>query len=82
MKRTQTRPNFHFSVPCMPITLTIHITHPDVVTGDARSALYNSIAQTLECLGPDWTHRITTVSNGNLLINFERMKSAEHVLHV
>lgn len=61
----------------MPITLTIHITHPDVVTGDARSALYNSIAQTLECLGPDWTHRITTVSNGNLLINFERMKSAD-----
>lgn len=55
----------------MPITLTIHVSHPDVVRGDARTALLNSIAQTLEALGPDWNHRMTTASNGNLVINFE-----------
>lgn len=52
------------------ITLTIHITHPDVVRGDARTAIYNSVAQTLEALGPDWNHVITQAVNGNLIVKF------------
>lgn len=56
------------------ISLTVHISHPDVVCGDARTALYNSIAQTFEVLGPEWTHKVTTMNNGNLIIYFERIK--------
>lgn len=56
----------------MPITLTIQISHPDVVCGDRRTAIYNSVAQSMEALGPEWNHVETTVSNGNLVINFHR----------
>lgn len=58
----------------MPITLTVHITHPDVVRGDARTSLYNSVAQTLEVLGPEWNHHITTMTNGNLFIEFHHSR--------
>lgn len=56
----------------MPITLEIHVTHPDVIRGDARTSLYNSVAQTLDALGPEWTHITTQMANGNLLIQFRR----------
>lgn len=64
----------------MPITLTIHITHPDVVRGDARTAIYNSVAQTLEALGPDWNHVVTQATNGNLVVRFHHhpMISSAH----
>lgn len=60
----------------MPITLTIEVSHPDVVSGDARNALYNSIAQSFEVLGPEWTHRFSHSANGSLTINFERKANA------
>lgn len=72
---TRERPNLPLE-STLPITLTINISHPDVVTGDARTALYNSVAQTLEVLGPEWTHRCTSMTNGNLLINFYRNRAA------
>lgn len=55
------------------ITLEIHVTHPDVVRGDARTSLYNSVAQTLEALRPEWNHVTTMMENGNLLIQFKRL---------
>lgn len=44
------------------VSLTIQITHPDVMRGDARTSIYNSIAQSM-----------TTMHNGSLSINFERI---------
>lgn len=60
----------------MPIFLEIHLSHPDIVTGDARNLLYNSITQTIEVLGPEWNHTVTTTSNGNLSIRFEKKTDA------
>lgn len=56
----------------MPITLTIEVSHTDVVNGDARNAIYNSVAQTFEALGDEWTHKATQTQGGNLCIQFER----------
>lgn len=55
------------------VSLTIQITHPDVMRGDARTSIYNSIAQSMYALGPEWNHRLTTMHNGSLSINFERI---------
>lgn len=57
------------------ITLTLHISHPSVIRGDDRTHLYNSLAQTLDALGPEWNHLATTMDNGNLLIHFNRTRS-------
>lgn len=54
------------------ISLTVHITQPDVVRGDARTAIYNSVAQTLDALGPEWNHKLTLTENGSLKILYER----------
>lgn len=54
------------------ITLTIDITHPDVIRGDARTSLYNSVAQSMEALGDEWIHHTTQAKDGNLKIHFVR----------
>lgn len=58
----------------MPITLTIHISNPEVVCGDARTSLYNSVAPALEALGQNWHHVITQTDKGNLLIEFQMLR--------
>jgi hypothetical protein len=63
-------------VVAINITLTIHVSHPDIVTGDARNALYNSIAQSFEVLGPEWTHRFSHATDGRLIVHFERNSDA------
>lgn len=63
----------------MPTTLTIQISHPDVVTGDARIGLYNSIAHTLDELGPEWTHRLSHSDRGKLVMYFVRGSAVKPV---
>lgn len=64
----------------MPITLTIEVSHPDVVNGDARNALYNSVAQSFEALGSDWVHKVTHSQCGSLCIRFERRAGMSPIL--
>lgn len=56
----------------MPITVTISISEPDTITGDARHDVLNSIAQTLEVLGPEWTHIVTYTATGTIEIRYTR----------
>lgn len=65
----------------MAITLTIQVSYPDVITGDARTVLYNSIAQSFEVLGPEWAHRFSHSIDGSLTVHFERNPDTPVQLH-
>jgi hypothetical protein len=55
----------------MAIILTIAVSNP---TPGSRSALLNSIAQTLDLLGPEWNHLTTHAEEGRVEVMFSRVQ--------
>jgi hypothetical protein len=53
----------------MPISIIIKITEPDVVIGDAQNHVVNSIAMSLDALGPGWKHVVTYAEEGKVEIH-------------
>lgn len=46
--------------------------HQHFLRGEDRLTLYNSLVGVLDSVGPEWTHRMTLMDDGNLMIKFER----------